>query len=292
MRILIFGASGTVGSELYKVFSDSINSGNSGVEVYGTWLKNKPSEYEDGKWIQWNVGDSATQILEDIKPDLIISSLRGDVVKQSTAHRQMADYLSKKEVAPPLGGRMVFISTGNVFDGDVRGNHLESALPYPFSSYGSFKHSCEELLLYKLNSRCLIVRLPKVIAKSSIPEMQEYYKNNCAYSNVYFNYNTAINVANAIKYAVDTNTSGILHLPSSDYMSDEEFVTHVCGAVEAKTLTIEALCEMYKNSEISKMRTTDDGNIYLTLATNHEVAQKFTLSCKDVIKATFDSTIL
>ena len=287
MKTLIFGASGIVGSELYKVFSNSLdsnsdnpdNEGKESYEVYGTWSKNKPSENEMGNWIQWNFEDTALKILEYIKPDLIISSLHGDFVQQSTVHRQMADYLSK------TGGRMVFISTCNVFDGDVRGNHLESALPYPISSYGSFKQSCEELLLYKLGSKCLVVRLPKIITKASISKMQEFYKEKPAYSNLYFNYNTAKNVANAIKYAVDTNTAGILHLPSSDYMSNAEFVTRVCGDMEIKikTLSFEALCEMYENSDVSKMRTTEDGNIYLTLATNHKVAQKFMISCDYVI---------
>ena len=273
MKVLIFGASGTIGSELYKVFS------NTETEVYGTSRKNKPNEHKKDNWIQWSLEDTATQILEDIKPELIISSLTGNFIQQSTAHRQMADYLSK------TGGRMVFISTCNVFDGDVRGNHLESTLPYPLSSYGSFKQSCEELLLYKLNSRCLIVRLSKIISKTHISAMQQHYEMNGAYSNLYFNYNIAENIANAIKYAVDTNTAGILHLPSSDYMSDDEFAKRIYGNVKTKMLSFESLCNIYDVSDISKMHTTNDRNIYLTLSSNHEVAQKFMLSCEDVIKA-------
>ena len=284
MKILIFGASGTVGSAVYRVLSAV-----DGYEVHGTFNKNKPSDFNEITWHKWDIADipGLNEMLASVKPGLVISSLTGDFLQQSAAHRVMVDYLKT------AGGRMIFVSTANVFDGDVGGNHTEAALPYPISQYGDFKKSCEEMILWGLGANSLVVRLPKIISADIVERVvQHVEKGNGFYTNLYFNFNTPENVADALKHCLETKKSGILHLVSRDYMSDDEMAKLTLAKAgldmtyPALQFSADSFCTTLGCNDVSKLRQSSDGGFYLTMTcTDEGIVSQYGISCADAMGA-------
>jgi len=271
MKILIFGASGNVGSAIFQALSG-------GYETYGTYNQNKPASINEFFWRKLDIADAdaASSILNEIQPAVIISSLTGDFLRQTTAHKIMADYLKE------TGGRMVFISTVNVFDGLASGGNDEAALPYPISQYGSFKQSTEEMLLWELGSSCLIARLPKIITGKEAEQYAKHIQSGKGfYSNLYFNINSPANVASAVKFCLEANKSGIVHLTGNSYISDktlaEKIIKNAGLSVEFETLTFtnESICAALGCDDVSRLKPSNDGGFYLTMTNTSKELQKY-----------------
>jgi len=282
MKILIFGASGTVGSALYDALSDEH-------DVFATFNKNKPDNAQPKRWLKFDIANVAATdyILEAVRPDMVISSLTGQFDLQMAVHSRIAAHLKSS------GHRLIFMSTANVFDGDMRGGHNEDSATHAISQYGKFKVSCEDLLKDILGEKCLIVRLPKILSRDFATKMIEQIKEGKpVYSNLYINLNTAQNVAQAIRHCIQSDKSGILHLPSHDHISIDDWERqthkHLGESIDykAQQLTAEHFNEMMGNDNPDLLQTRDDGNFYLTLTSNDEdIKAKFAISCEEAIKA-------
>ena len=83
--ILILGASGFVGYTIYKELARYFNT-------YGTY--NSSKDYVNNKlYIPYNhKKDNLEQILNELNPKLIISSMRGDFNSQIEAHKYIKSY--------------------------------------------------------------------------------------------------------------------------------------------------------------------------------------------------------
>ena len=101
-RVLLFGGSGFLGRALFKELHPYM-------DVYGTYCSqthfanNKRYTHYDYR------EDSPLKILRRIKPDVIISCLRGDADDQFVAHDMIIDFASKHEA------KLIFLSSANVF---------------------------------------------------------------------------------------------------------------------------------------------------------------------------------
>ena len=103
MRILILGASGLAGAEIRRTLDTPGNL------VYGS-CRNPAGAAGLCRYDLDGPGDLEA-VLEETRPEAIVSCLRGDYEKQLEAHRTAGDYLAGR------GGRRVYLSTANVFDG-------------------------------------------------------------------------------------------------------------------------------------------------------------------------------
>ena len=103
-RVLLFGGSGFLGSALFKELHPYM-------DVYGTYcsqtrfVNNKRYTHYDYR------EDSPLRVLRKVKPDVIISCLRGDADEQFVAHDMIIDFAFKQEA------KLIFLSSANVFDG-------------------------------------------------------------------------------------------------------------------------------------------------------------------------------
>ena len=113
-RILILGATGTVGTAIYRQLSQEKDW-----EIWGTYCSSKQ---KDSSMLRFSVEmpDKIHSLLGQVRPDLVISSLRGNFDRQLTVHESIAGYLSAN------GGKIIFISTANVFDGNCKKKHYEN----------------------------------------------------------------------------------------------------------------------------------------------------------------------
>jgi len=224
-------------------------------------------------------------ILAKTGPDLVISSLTGGFSHQINAHKRIAEYLAES------GGRCIFLSTANVFDGSPDSSHTEADAPYPASEYGKFKYSCEKLLQSRLGNHCLIVRLPKILSPEAADNEIRWVKNGgIVHSNLYMSYNSAENAAKAIRFCIETEKSGVVHLTSPDFMAYDEFINALLLKREQEfsynkdLLTVAKYCGILDCDDPSLIRCGGDGNFYLSLKSiDTDTAGKFSLSCKDVV---------
>lgn len=155
MRILILGASGYAGSCIKKALEKEYQ------EVFGTYQNQMKAGRFSGDFSMYhytlgNQGELES-LLQKTDPDVAVSCLRGDFGKQEEAHKVLGEFLAGKE-----NGRILYLSSANVFDGDLRKPHLETDLPKAESSYGQFKIACEELLAGQLGERAVILRIPEI----------------------------------------------------------------------------------------------------------------------------------
>jgi len=280
MKILLLGASGSIGGAIFKRLA-------SNHDVYGSYNENMPVDATNAQFVRYSLTDSEgiLSLLDRVRPELVISSLTGDFEKQIVAHEHIAEYLNE------TSGRCIYISTANVFDGSPTGSKTENEKPYSISSYGKFKIACEQLLQSKLMDKCLIIRLPRTLNHKSISiEIEQIEKNRSVINNLFMSYNTADNVANALSYCIEKSKHGILHLSSRDSIATSDFVKLMLSS-ESKDfkysvikLTPEEYCKILGCNDISLLHFNIDGNFYLSLdSVDSEIKTQFAISCEEVM---------
>ena len=271
-KILILGASGVVGKPLFDTLKADY-------DVHGTYNRNKPVHACDNHWHHYDTAATSRlkAIMDEVAPDLVISSLNANFEQQLEAHK----FLCSTSV------QVVFISTANVFDGDIRGQHPESKATYPVSRYGRFKQACEAMF-----PSSLVIRLPKILDPATIDKwIQDAITGQpTIYSNLFVNFNTPENVANAIKYCVDVGMTGVQHLVSADCITVEDAVKHVLalrGTSAEYTpalLTIESYCELLGCDDPKLLRHSGDNIFNLgMICTNDDILSRFSITCADAI---------
>lgn len=216
MKIFILGASGLVGSRLMTELT------HKGYECYGTYCN---CEIHNNRYFHFDLSNviNLTNILSQLKPDIIISSLRGDFEIQLEAHKLMIEYCKKNE-----NSRLFFISTINVFDADLTKPHSEYDETKSDSDYGMYKAKCEKLLQKELKERAVIFRIPMVWDVECPRRKQiETCLNNGEKLKIWdpliTGYTTPYHIAKWIEYIIENLMEGIFHITSVDMMSLLEF---------------------------------------------------------------------
>lgn len=219
MRILILGASGYAGSKIREVLLTEYE------KVYGTYCTSNEKYENDSFMFQYEVGDteSLRNIMEEVNPDIVISTIRGDFTLILEEHKIIADILAQKQ-----NKKMIFISTSNVFDGALDKPHTETDMPKAESEYGKFKIDCEKILSNKLGENCIIIRIPEIWGRNC-PRILKFISdiNNKVsiqtYKNIYVNYTTNRQIADWSLYIIKNNLKGTFHIGSKEICEYVDF---------------------------------------------------------------------
>lgn len=222
-RILILGATGLVGNALFNELKDTY-------EVFGTYNK---SDVHVKNLLKMNVDneDELVKVIEETKPDIIISSIRGDYDKQIEIHRLSAEYIKRTE------GRFYFLSTVNVFDKLVDRPHYEIDIPKAESEYGKFKIKCENELKEILGQNLTIFRLPFVWGMDC-PRLEELInkvenrQEIIVYDNLYIENAIDIYIAKQITHVIKMGYHGIFHLCSGEEIRHDVFYNELAKAMK------------------------------------------------------------
>ena len=229
MKVGVTGASGMLGSALithlsksYRVFATSRGKGVKGKNI---------------KWDCFNLTDIIllNEWLETIKPDVVIHcaaianvDLCEDNVKLAKklhieTTEVMANYLDSN------GGRLIYISTDSVFDGEKQGAYSESDLVSPLNVYAKTKIMGEKSV--QLMDNGLVLRT-NIIGwtqedKTSFAEWVLNRLNDNAplnlFYDVYFSPLTVYDLSFIIEKIIEKPILGLYHCGSRDNISKYDF---------------------------------------------------------------------
>ena len=215
-RVLILGASGFLGQAIYKELYAYYNT-------FGTYYTDKYAYDKNHHYFQYNIEeDDVFEILDIVKPSIIISAIRGNFSAQVLAHKHLVEYVANNNC------KLLFISSANVFDAYSQFPSYEFDKTLSHSMYGHFKIKIENMLLRLPKQNIAILRLPMVFGAQSprIKEIKLHLKENLpieVFPNLIMNVTTDSKVTQQIHYIINRNKSGIFHLGSTDLVHHDDF---------------------------------------------------------------------
>lgn len=215
-KIMITGSTGKLGRELLKVFPSFLAP------------THKELDITDKK--------AVFRYIEDHKPDLLIHCAALTGIRECEDNKENAwcvnvggtENLVKacENFAPKC--YFVYISTACVFYGD-KGNYVETDIPYPKNFYSLTKLLGEFIVKYSSLKKWLIIRT-NFVSREKWP----YPK---AFVDRYGTYLFADDLARAIKYVIEREVTGILHVCGEEKISMFELAKITTPDVKPMTLS-------------------------------------------------------
>ncbi|MDO6759545.1 sugar nucleotide-binding protein [Tamlana sp. 2_MG-2023] len=230
-RILILGASGFLGGAIYKELCPYFRT-------FGTYNVSNRTYEKNKHFFQYNFEeDDIYEILDIVKPTIIISALRGDFSKQVMLHQHLAEYVLHNSV------KLLFLSSANVFDAYSKFPSYELDKTYSNSIFGHFKIKIENMLLRLPKEKVAIIRLPMVFGSQSprIQEILHFFKANEpieVFPNLVMNVTNDSKVTQQIHYIINRNKSGVFHLGSEDLVHHDDFVKEILSSYDLEQKAI------------------------------------------------------
>ena len=223
-KVLILGGSGFLGNAIYKELCNYFNT-------YATFCSARRAFEDNKQFLKYDMQeDDIVQLLEQVKPNIVISALRGSFAAQIQAHQHMMEYTNKNDCA------LFFLSSANVFDAYSKFPSYEYDKTLSESVYGRLKIKIENMLLRLPKSKMAILRIPMVFGNTS-PRIREIKKQIWKNEPIEVFPNLVINVTNddrltqQIHYLVNRNKRGIFHLGSQDLVHHEDFIKEVVDRI-------------------------------------------------------------
>jgi len=219
-RILIVGGSGFIGNAIYRELCNFY-------DTYGTYYSARRAYEGNQQFFKYDMEeDDVFQLLERIRPQLIISAVRGNFSAQIQAHQHIVEYIMRND------SKLYFISGANVFDGYSKYPSYEYDKTLSESVYGRFKIKIENMLLRIPVEKMAILRVPMVFGNTSprIKDMKSYiWKNEPIeiFPNLVINVTNDDKLTQQIHYLINQNLSGIYHLGSKDLVHHDDFIREV-----------------------------------------------------------------
>ncbi len=223
-KILVLGASGFLGEAIYKELCAYFRT-------YGTYRTDNYNFEKNQHYFQYNTEeDDIYEILEIVKPTIIISALRGNFSAQVIMHSHMTDYIKT------TNARLIYLSSANVFDAYSKFPSYELDKTLSHSMYGHFKIKIENMLLRLPSKLITIVRLPMVFGPQSprVKEIKAFLKERLpieVFPNLIMNVTTDSKLTQQIHYIINQNKSGIFHLGSNDLVHHDDFFKEIINSL-------------------------------------------------------------
>ncbi|WP_019670043.1 sugar nucleotide-binding protein [Eudoraea adriatica] len=263
-KILILGGSGFIGNAIYKELCNYF-------DTYATYCSSGSSFEENKQFIRYDMlEDDIYQLLEQIRPQIIISALRGNFGAQIQAHQHMAEYLIKNDC------RLYFLSSANVFDAYSKYPSYEQDKTLSESVYGRLKIRIENMLLRLPKSKMAILRIPMVFGNSSprVKEMKKFIWNNEpieVFPNLIVNVTSISKLTQQIHYLINRNKIGIYHLGSYDLVHHEDFIKDILERIGSF------------NPIFKRVFTTNEERYLAVLPKDNKLPKNLRISCQEII---------
>lgn len=223
-KIVILGASGFIGNAIYKELCSYFKTFGSYQTPNNFFRKNHQFFHYDHEQ------DDIYEILESLKPNVVISSLRGSFATQILAHQHIIEYVRENNC------RIIYLSSANVFDGYSKFPSYENDKTLSESVYGRFKIKIENAIMRLPKSKWTILRLPMVFGSGSprIEEIKTSLKEKTpieVFPNLVMNVTTEDKLTQQIHYIVNRKKTGIFHLGSKDLVHHDDFIKDIINSL-------------------------------------------------------------
>lgn len=264
-KILVLGGSGLIGKAIIRETKE-----HKYFQVYATYFNGSMPLDEDRSFkLDIDDQDNISSILNAVKPESIISCLRGDYNKQLILHTKVAEYLKES------GGRLYFCSTTNVFDNDLTKPHYEDDSPSSCTDYGQYKIECEKRIIEILHHNACILRLPQVWGKDSprMKQLLDSQQNNekiMVYPKLFCNTNTDVMIAKQLFYIIEHKLNGVFHLAAEDVVNQKDFYN-------------ELIMRLGFNNVSTEEDPEEEGYFALLSKRNNEFPEQLRLTNEEVI---------
>ncbi|WP_026916128.1 sugar nucleotide-binding protein [Christiangramia portivictoriae] len=265
-RILILGASGFVGNALYKELCSYF-------DTHGTYFTENSFFERNHQFQHFDFEkENVSILLENIKPDIILSCLRGDFDAQIHMHFEIIDYLLKFQK------KLIFLSSANVFDAFTNYPSYEYDKTLSQSVYGRFKIKIENALLRLPNKQYNILRLPMIFGKGSprikqirtIVDLNEPLE---VFPNVVVNATEIGKVTQQIHYIINRNRQGVFHLGSNDLVHQRDLVEDLTRELG------------YENPLFKNVYDSNFDRFLAVLPKDNRLPKNLQISIQEVVKA-------
>lgn len=263
-KILILGGSGFIGSAIYKELCNYF-------DTYATYCSSAGAFEDNKQFIRYDMQeDDIYQLLEKVRPQIIISALRGNFSAQVQAHQHIVEYLVKNDC------KLYFLSSANVFDAYSKFPSYEHDKTLSESVYGRLKIRIENMLLRLPKSKMAILRVPMVFGNSSprVKEMKKFIWNNEpieVFPNLIINVITDYKLTQQIHYLINRNKSGIFHLGSYDLVHHEDFIKDILERIGSF------------NPIFKRVFTTNEERYLAVLPKDNKLPKNLRISCQEII---------
>lgn len=240
--------------------------------MHATYRTTNPSYEKNKKFHAWNVELEPLEILlKSLKPDLIISALRGDFNAQLSAHFEIIHHLLQNDC------KLIFLSSANVFDAFTNFPSYEYDKTLSMSIYGRFKIKIENTLMRLPNHKYAIARVPMVFGNKSprIKELQKHYEYNElieVFPNVVTNATTWNKVTQQIHYLINREKNGVFHLGSTDLTHHDDLILDICEKLG------------FENPRIKNVFDSNNDRFLAILAKDNPLPKNLQLSIQDVVE--------
>ena len=152
MKVLVFGASGMIGSAMYRVLSAKASDGNDDLQAWGTLRADDTKKFFAESLAERLVSgvdvekqDSLVRVFSRVRPDVVINC-----IGLTKHHKEAEDPLlalplnallphRMADMCAVAGARLIHVSTDCVFAG-TKGNYAEVDAPDAGDVYGKSKH--------------------------------------------------------------------------------------------------------------------------------------------------------
>ena len=263
-KILILGGSGFIGYAIYKELCNYF-------DTYATYCSSGGAFEENKQFIRYDMQeDDIYQLLEKIRPQIIISALRGNFSAQVQAHQHIVEYLVKHDC------KLYFLSSANVFDAYSKFPSYEHDKTLSESVYGRLKIRIENMLLRLPKSKMAILRIPMVFGNSSprVKEMKKFIWNNEpleVFPSLIINVTSDDKLTQQIHYLINRNKSGIFHLGSYDLVHHEDFIKDILERIGSF------------NPIFKRVFTTNEERYLAVLPKDNKLPKNLRISCQEII---------
>ncbi|MFQ3240034.1 MAG: dTDP-4-dehydrorhamnose reductase [Olleya marilimosa] len=263
-RILILGASGFIGQALYKELCGYFRT-------FGTYCRDNYAFNKNQHYFQYNIEeDDIFEILDIVKPTIIISAIRGNFSAQIIAHQHITEYVIANN------SKLIFLSSANVFDAYSKFPSYENDKTLSHSMYGHFKIKIENMLLRLPKQYYTIIRLPMVFGAQSprIQEIKFHIKEKIPFEvfpNLIMNVTTDTKVTQQIHYLINRNKKGIFHLGSEDLVHHDDFIKEIIASLNIK------------NPLLKQVYTTNDDRYLAVLSKENKLPKHLQLLSQEIL---------
>ncbi|GAA4469484.1 dTDP-4-dehydrorhamnose reductase [Nemorincola caseinilytica] len=233
MKIFISGASGLVGSNCLKHFTEM------GCEVVGSYFSFQTDDTVFYDTL--NPEHPYNFNIEEFAPDVIVHCGALTHVDHCETHpeesydKTVQSTINLVAVAKACNSRMVYISTDYVFDG-ATGPYSEDAPVNPISVYARHKLEAEQLVLREIKD-ALVLRVTNVYGdelrgKNFVARIMDQCRNKQKLTlklpyDQYASPANAWDIARAMYVLLRDAKSGIYHIGSTDYLNRVELALRV-----------------------------------------------------------------